>query len=67
MGLDSTVSASWSIYNLAVLYNSPVEALNFKFDDVVQVAKQFIGDEPKPFDDTFLFLAINDGRVFRIV
>jgi len=54
-------------YNLAVLYNSPVEALNFKFDDAVQVAKQFIGDDPKPFDDIFLFLAINDGRVFRIV
>jgi hypothetical protein len=54
-------------YNRAVLYNSPVETLNFKFEDAVQVAKQFIGDDPKPFDDIFLFLAINDGRVFRIV
>ncbi len=54
-------------YNLAVLYNSPVETLNFKFEDAVQVAKQFIGDDPKPFDDIFLFLAINDGRVFSIV
>ena len=54
-------------YNLAVLYNSPVETLNFKFEDAVQVAKEFIGDDPKPFDDIFLFLAINDGRVFRIV
>lgn len=54
-------------YNLAVLYNNPIDGLNFKFDDAVQVAKQFIGDDPKPFDDIFLFLAINDGRVFRIV
>lgn len=54
-------------YNLAVLYNSPVEALNFKVDDAVRVAKQFIGDDSKPFDDIFLFLAINDGQVFRIV
>jgi hypothetical protein len=54
-------------YNRAVIYNSPVEALNFKFDDAVQVAKQFIGVDPKPFDAIFLFLAINDGRVFRIV
>jgi hypothetical protein len=52
-------------YNLAVLYNSPVEALNFTFDDAVQVAKQFIGDDPKPFDDIFLFLAINEDRVFE--
>jgi hypothetical protein len=54
-------------YNLAVLYNSPIEALDFKFDDAVQIAKEFIGDDPKPFDDIFLFLAINDGQVFRIV
>jgi hypothetical protein len=53
-------------YNLAVLYNSPIKTLNSTFEDAVQVAKQFIGD-PKPFDDIFLFLAINDGRVFRIV
>lgn len=54
-------------YNLAVLYNSSVETLNLKFDDVVQVAKEFVGDDLKPFDDIFLFLAINDGQVFKIV
>jgi len=54
-------------YNLAVLYNSPVEGLNFTFQGAVQISREFIGDDPKPFDDIFLFLAINDGQVLRIV
>lgn len=54
-------------YNAAMLYCSPVETPHFKFEDAVQAAKQFIGDDASPFNDIFLFVAIDSGRVFRIV
>jgi hypothetical protein len=54
-------------YHSAVIYNSPAETLHFKFPDAVQAAKQFIGDDPEPFDTILLFIAVNEGRVLKIL
>jgi len=54
-------------YNSALLYNSPVETPRFKFADVVQASKEFLKDDSDPFDSVFLFIAIDDGRVMRIL
>jgi hypothetical protein len=54
-------------YNSAVIYNTPAETLHFKFPDAVQAAKQFIEDDPDPFDKILVFIAINEGRVLKIL
>jgi hypothetical protein len=54
-------------YNSAFIYNSPAETSHFKFPDAVQAAKQFIGDDPDPFDTILLFIAVNEGRVLKIL
>jgi hypothetical protein len=54
-------------YNSAVIYNTPAETLDFKFPDAVQAAKQFIGDDQDPFDKILVFIAVNEGRVLKIL
>jgi hypothetical protein len=54
-------------YNSALLYNSPAETAIFKFADAVQASKEFLKDDPAPFDSVFLFISIDDGRVMRIL
>lgn len=53
-------------YNCALIYNSPVETPQFKFEDAAKEAGQFIGDDPDPFDRIFLFVAVDDGCVLTI-
>ena len=69
MGLDSLYLVVY--YNIALIYNSPVETGQFKFKDAfvnaADKARQFIGDGPDPFDRIFLFVAIDDGFVLTVV
>jgi hypothetical protein len=57
-------------YNSALIYNSPVQtAQEFKeaFEDAADRARQFIEDDPDPFNRIFLFVAIDDGLVLTVV
>jgi hypothetical protein len=54
-------------YNSALIYNSPAETPTFTFEDAVREARTFIGDDPDPFTSIYLFLAIDEGRVLKIV
>lgn len=57
-------------YNSALIYNSPVETCEVKFEDAFEnaanSARQFIGDDPDPFNRIFLFVAVDDGRVMTV-
>ena len=68
-GLDSLHLVVY--YNSAFIYNSPVETAQFEFkdafEDAADRARQFIGDDPDPFNRIFLFVAINDGFVVAVV
>jgi len=54
-------------YNSALIYNSPVETKHFKFEDAVDAAREFVGDDTGPFDNIYLFIAVDDGQVFKII
>ena len=53
-------------YNRAVLYNSPVETLDFKFEDAARMAGDVISGDSGPFDSAFVFDATAPYRLFRI-
>jgi hypothetical protein len=42
-------------YDRALLCNSPVETLEFWFEDAVRIAGDVIGGDPGPFDSAFVF------------
>jgi hypothetical protein len=50
-------------YNEALLYNTPAEGLFVTFEDV---AEKVTVEQARPFDEIFLFIAVNGGEVFRI-
>ncbi|MGO8990798.1 MAG: hypothetical protein ACLQGU_13025 [bacterium] len=55
-------------YNSALIYNSPAELEPFfTFEDAAGKLREFVGDDPDPFDHIFLFVAIGSGRVFKVV
>jgi hypothetical protein len=54
-------------YNSALIYNSPVETLRFTFEDAVKAAQEFVGDDAKPFNSIMLFIAVDDGRVMKLI
>src|SRR5207248_3099127 len=49
-------------YGLAVVYNSPVETLTFKFEDAARPGAHFIGEDPGVFDRIFLFVPHNEAQ-----
>ena len=54
-------------YHQALLYNTPVETLRFKFADAARAGTVFIGDDPGVFSKVFLLLAIEPGeRVYQL-
>jgi hypothetical protein len=55
-------------YDLAWAYNSPVEALNFKFADAACAGADFVADDPGAFDRIFLFVPHSDEsqKVFQL-
>ncbi len=53
-------------YDLAFIYNSPVETPLFKFSDAVRIVKQTIINDPGPFDSILLFIAADEGKVLKI-
>ena len=50
-------------YNEALLYNTPAEGLFVTFEDV---AERVTVEHAQPFDEIFLFIAVNNGEAFRI-
>jgi hypothetical protein len=54
-------------YNSALIHNSPVETPRFKFEDAVKATQEFVGDDAKPFNSIMLFIAVDDGRVLKII
>lgn len=55
-------------YNSALTYNSPAEfEPYFTFKDAAERLREFIGDDPDPFDGIFLFVAINGGSVLTVI
>jgi hypothetical protein len=55
-------------YNQALLYNSPPETAFFRFEDAVEVSRNFLRDDSGPFNDVFLLLAAGgEQRLLRIV
>jgi hypothetical protein len=54
-------------YDLAWVYNSPVETLAFKFADAARARADLIGDDPGAFDKIFLFVPHNEAQsVFQL-
>ncbi|MHC4560889.1 MAG: hypothetical protein ACYS80_26715, partial [Planctomycetota bacterium] len=53
-------------YNSALIYNSPAETFRFTFKSAAEDAMQFLGDDPDPFQSIYLFVAVDDGRVFKV-
>lgn len=54
-------------YNQALLYNTPVETLRFKFADAARAGAELIRDDPGIFDKVFLMLATEpEQRVFQL-
>ena len=53
-------------YNLAALYNSPVDTPLHPFHEVVKAAKDVVKGGKGPFDRVFLFIALEPGEVFRL-
>jgi hypothetical protein len=54
-------------YDLARVYNSPVETLAFGFADAARAAADFIGDDQDAFDQIFLFVPDNEAQpVFQL-
>lgn len=49
------------IYNLAAIYNSPVDTPFHTFDDAVAVLKQVIAENQGPFDRVFIYIAVEPG------
>jgi len=55
-------------YCSALIYNSPAELEPcFTFKDAADRVSEFVGDDPDPFDNIFLFIAIDGGSVFKII
>jgi hypothetical protein len=54
-------------YHSALVVNSPIESPHFKLKDAVKAVKDSIGDDAKPFDSVLLFIAVDDGKVFKII
>lgn len=53
-------------YNSALIYNSPAETFRFTFKSAAESARQFLGDDQDPFQSIYLFVAVDDGRVFKV-
>lgn len=53
-------------YNSALLYCSPAEALDFTFENAAAAGRQFLADDPEPFQSIYLFEAVDAGRVFKL-
>lgn len=53
-------------YNSALLYNSPAETFRFTFEDAAEAARQFLSGDPEPFQNIYLFVAVDDGSVFKV-
>jgi len=54
-------------YNQALLYNTPVETVFFKFEDAARAGSEFIGDDPGVFGKVFLILALHPGeKIFQL-
>ena len=54
-------------YDQALLYNSPVDAPDFGFDDAIEEARAFLGNDPGAFTRIFVLIAIEPGgRVFQL-
>lgn len=54
-------------YDQALLYNSPVNAPNFAFEDAVAEARIFLGGDPGAFTRIFVLRALEpSGRVFQL-
>lgn len=53
-------------YNTALIYNSPAESLGFTFESAAENAKHFLNDDPDPFQSIFMFVAVDNGRVFKV-
>jgi hypothetical protein len=53
-------------YEQAVLYNSPYATPLHPEEAIVEAAKESIGESIAPFERIFLYIAIGDGRVFRL-
>lgn len=51
----------------AYQYNTPVETLNFGYDDAAQLASEFIGDDTGSFNNIYLLIAVEQPRVYRLV
>jgi hypothetical protein len=54
-------------YDRAVLNLSPAETRYYKFEDHIQDARNHITSDMHPFNSIFLFIALDEGRVLRIV
>jgi hypothetical protein len=55
------------IYNLAAIYNSPVETPFHTFDDAAAELKQVIAENRGPFDRVFIYIALEPGaRVLQV-
>ncbi len=54
-------------YDKALYYNTPIEGLNLKVEDMARKAKDYIGTNAGPFRKIFLYLAVEPGRkVFQL-
>jgi hypothetical protein len=63
MGFD--LLALVLFYDRALRYNSPVETLDFTFEDAARIAGGVIEDDPGPFNRVFVFDATTK-RLFEI-
>jgi hypothetical protein len=53
-------------YSQAFAYNAPVETQNFSFEDAMESARAFIGDDPGGFDRILLVRAIEPYSVHTL-
>jgi hypothetical protein len=43
-----------------------VETPRFTFENAAEAARQFLNDDAEPFQSIYLFLAVDEGRVFKV-
>jgi len=53
-------------YHSALRYNSPAETPRFTFENAAEAARQFLDDDAEPFQSIYLFVAVDEGRVFKV-
>lgn len=53
-------------YNSALIYCSPAETFRFTFENAAEAGRQFLGDDLEPFQSIYLFVAVDDGSVFKV-